>query len=129
MLKTVPLMLALLVQTACSDGCANEVLSQAGAPDGRHKAVLFQRDCGATTSFSTQVSVLNDAEELSGSGNTFIADDDHGAARAGAWGGPWADMKWVGPRQVLVRYSTGSRFFKRESEVSGVRIAYEPDRR
>jgi hypothetical protein len=39
-------------------GCGNEVLSQARSPDGLYEAVVFQRDCGAATGFSTQVSVI-----------------------------------------------------------------------
>ena len=125
MLKIMPPMVALAMTTACSDGCANQIVRRAAAPDGRLTAVLFQRDCGATTGFSTQISILAEREALSGSGNAYRADDDHGAAAAGSWGGPWADMKWMGPDWLLVRFAAGSRFFKQESEVAGVRIAYQ----
>lgn len=74
----------LVLVTACSDGCADTLVSQRVAPDGRHRAVLFTRNCGATTGLSTQISVLKPGEVLAGSGNGFIADDDHGDARAAA---------------------------------------------
>src|SRR5690242_16830620 len=80
---------------ACSDPCANTVVSKVDSPDGAHSAVLFQRDCGATTGLSTQISIVDNGETPSGSGNTFRADDDHGAARAGDWGGSWASVRWL----------------------------------
>jgi len=87
---------------------------------------MFQRDCGATTGFSTQVSILNAGEPLSGPGNVFRADDNHGAARAGGWGGPWAEIKWLSPSHLLVRYAARSRLFKESEHVSGVKIMYQP---
>ena len=56
-----------------SDICGNEIAVELISPDKNYKAVIFQRDCGATTGFSTQVSVLGVNEELENkSGNIFI---------------------------------------------------------
>ena len=95
------------------------------APDGQHKAELFQRDCGATTGFSTQISITATGEKLSGEGNAFRADDDHGAAPAGPWGGPWADVKWLGVDHLLVNYAAKSRTFKRVANVNGVKVTFQ----
>ena len=122
---------ALLVATfslmlgACGDGCSNEVVARVASPDGEREAVMFQRDCGATTGFSTQVSILERGESLSGSGNTFRADDDHGAAKTGPWGGSWAEMEWLTSDRLLIRYATKSRLFEQDESVSGVAISYE----
>lgn len=110
---------------ACSDTCSNSLVSRSDAPDGLHSAVMFQRDCGATTGFSTQVSVMRQGEQTSGTGNAFRADDDHGAAAAGKWGGPWAEIRWLTPDHLLIRYAAKTRLFEQENEVSGVRISYE----
>ncbi len=54
--------------------CANTIYQETHSPDKSHKAVVFERNCGATTGFSTQVSVLNPSEALpEGKGNTYIA--------------------------------------------------------
>jgi hypothetical protein len=87
--------------------------------------VLFQRDCGATTGFSTHISVLDANDKPSGRGNAFIADDDHGAARVGDWEGSWAEMKWLSADRLLIRYAPKSRLFKQEQRVSGVTITYQ----
>jgi hypothetical protein len=114
-----------MLLSGCSDGCSNSPISRADASDGPHSAVMFQRDCGATTGFSTQISVLKRGTEPSGAGNIFRADGNHGAATAGGWGGPWAEISWLAPDHLLVRYAAKSRLFEQRSEVSGVKISYQ----
>lgn len=115
----------LLACAGCSDACQNTVAFRNPSPDRRHTAILFQRDCGATTGFSTQISILSPNDEVSGGGNAFRADDDHGAAPVGDWGGSWAEMKWLSSDHLLVRYAARSRLFMQDEEVSGVRITYQ----
>ena len=88
--------------------------------------MLFQRDCGATTGFLTQVSILAPDEATSGKGNAFVADDDHGPAAVGAWGGSWADMRWIAPDHLLIRFAVNSRIFEQDEHVSGVKVSYHP---
>ena len=123
---------ALLVVTfslmlgACGDDGSNAIVKRVASPDGQREAVMFQRECGATTGFSTQVSILELGEPLSGSGNTFRADDDHGAAKTGPWGGSWAEMKWLASDRLLIRYAKHSRLFEQGKSVFGVAVSYEP---
>lgn len=120
------LVLVLAMNAGCSDGCGNTIVSSKEAPDARHVAVLFQRDCGATTGFSTQISVVNAGKQPSGSGNVLTADDDHGGAHAAPWGGPWAEFAWLSSSRLLVRYDSTARVFQRSEAVSGVQISFEP---
>ena len=54
------------------DMCGNYLHSESYSPNGELKAVTFQRDCGATTGFSTQISILNADDELENEmGNIF----------------------------------------------------------
>jgi len=125
MLKVMPLAALCIITTGCSDTCGNDVVSRKTSPDGQREAVMFQRDCGATTGFSTQISIIDAGDKLSGIGNTFRADDDHGIARAGDWGGPWAEMKWLSPDRLLIRYAAQSRLFEQGNHVEGVEITYQ----
>lgn len=124
----IPLLLAIglleLPLSGCSDVCANTPVREVAAPDGRHKAVLFQRDCGATTGFSTQVSVLESGDTLTGSGNVFVADTDHGAAEVAPWGGPTAELTWLAADHLLISYAAKARLFTQEREQDGVRVSY-----
>ncbi len=125
MVRTLLLSTFTLMLGACSDTCSNEVVTRLASPDGEREAVMFQRDCGATTGFSTQISILEAGEQLSGGGNTFRADDDQGAARTGTWGGSWAEMKWLASDRLLIRFATKSRLFEQDESVLGVAIRYE----
>lgn len=119
------MLIASLACAGCSDACENTVASRLLSPDGSHTVTLFQRDCGATTGYSTQISVLDNGDAPIGSGNAFRADDNHGVAAVGRWQGPWADMRWVAPDHLLIRYAAKSRIFEQESEVDGVKIDYQ----
>ncbi|WP_126005590.1 hypothetical protein [Sphingomonas koreensis] len=121
--------IGLCALSGCSDNCVNSVITRADDPSGRRSAVMFNRDCGATTGFSTQISVIEKGEWPSGGGNTFRADDGHGAAAVGDWGGPWAEMRWLGPDHLLVRYASKSRIFEQDEAVAGVKVSYEQVRR
>lgn len=111
--------------SGCSEACENSVVSASRAPTGALKAVLFQRDCGATTSFSSQVSVTGAEEAPAGPGNVFVADTGHGAADAASWGGPWVEPRWLSPRKLLIRYDAKARVFTQSASVSGVSVSYE----
>lgn len=125
MWKSVIALTTLALVSGCADGCENETIIRSQSPDGSHDAILFQRACGATTGFSTQISVLDHGASPADGGNAFIADDDHGAAAAGSWGGSWAEVKWLASDRLLIRYAIRSRIFAQQSEVSGVRITYQ----
>jgi hypothetical protein len=54
--------------------CANEVVQEARSPDGTRRAVVFERDCGATTRKSTQLMILPaDTVLPNEGGNVFVA--------------------------------------------------------
>src|SRR5579863_270624 len=70
----------LLSSTGCMDPCGNHILNDMLSPDNSNRAIVFERDCGAATDFSTQVSILSANERLPReAGNVFIADSDHAA--------------------------------------------------
>lgn len=89
------------------------------SPDGGWKYVTFDRNCGATTGSNLQVTVLPAAARLRNeAGNTFIADDNHGAA------GSIAQVEWLAPHTLQITYSSKSRVFKKESRTGSVEIRY-----
>lgn len=111
-----------LTLAACSDICANTPHQTITSPDGAHQVVLFDRDCGATTGFTTQVSVVEPGETADGKGNVFVAD---GGEKAADWGGPWAEVRWTGPKQLLVRFDRTARVFDQNESMDGVQISFE----
>ncbi|HEU4384684.1 MAG TPA: hypothetical protein VFR85_14450 [Anaeromyxobacteraceae bacterium] len=72
------LLVGCAVLAAACDLCRNEFVADVPFPSGRNHAVVFQRDCGATTSYSVQVSVLSSGKKLANEGgNALIADAGH----------------------------------------------------
>ncbi|MCC5853421.1 MAG: hypothetical protein JJU30_11325 [Alkalimonas sp.] len=67
-------LVGVILHTMAGGMCANEVHAEIISPNQRYKAVIFQRDCGATTDFSTQISILKAEAKLPNkSGNIFVA--------------------------------------------------------
>ena len=118
------LFLALLasVLAGCSAACGNEIIEVKHAPDGADRAILFQRNCGATTGPNLQVSILGPDEELEGPGNLFVADDDHGAA---VGPDPIVQLFWQPDGRLVVLHHPRARIFKQEDGANGVRVSYE----
>jgi len=105
--------------------CANEPLSVLLSPDEKLSAVVFQRSCGATTGFSTQISVVRSGRALpNDGGNLFVADTDHGRAPRGLGGGPEVRLSWVGPRSLRIAYHRNARVFRAEQNAAGVSAEY-----
>jgi hypothetical protein len=99
--------------------CRNYEVVRLKSPDGVLDAVLYQRDCGATTDFSTQVSIVISGRGLPDApANVFIADANHGVAPRASWGGPPATIAWQGNRDVIVRYHPASRVGRAYKEVN-----------
>jgi hypothetical protein len=106
--------------------CRNTVVATIASPDRRHRAVVFERNCGATTDFSTQVTLdpLLSMHPFGG-GNLWIADADHGAAPSASWGGPDVKIEWTSPTTLRLLRHRKVREFRAETSVHGVTITYD----
>ena len=72
--------------------CGNQELRRRASPDGKLVAVVFQRDCGATTGFSTQVTIIQNGVTLPNTiGRVFVSDDN-----------PGIDVQWKGGDRLIV---------------------------
>jgi len=107
------------------DTCENEVISESVNPNQEIKAVIFQRNCGATTGFSTQVSIIEFRDELKNdSGNVFVADTNHGEAPSDKNGGPKVEAEWIGNNNLKLSYHPKARTFTKVSTYNGIQITY-----
>jgi len=114
-----------LLTRGLSDLCGNSELSTTQIPGTEYKVVVFQRDCGATTGFSTQASILKTSEKLKNDGgNIFSADDNHGVAPAGPSGGPEVMVKVLSPHTIELSHHPNARIFRAETSYRGINISY-----
>jgi hypothetical protein len=94
--------------------CSNEPSAEVVSPDGSKKIVLFSRNCGATTGFNTQGTVLSREDELPNeSGSAFII--DNGTAK----------VSWTEDSKLLVIFESSVRVFKKEPSDRGIAIEYQ----
>lgn len=118
----------LMLSSLSSGMCANTILTEVMSPDRERRAVVFQRDCGATTGFSTQVSILRAGDSLpdDDGGNAFVADTDHGAAPAGPDGSPEVTVRWEGPNALVLEHDSRARVFHAIPLVGTTRVSFVP---
>ena len=105
----------LMMVAGCDPACENEVSQELLSPDGRHRAVVFSRTCGATTGPDTQATILRKGERLPDQpGNAFIIDEDE------------ANVSWKSDGGLLVSFGPEARIIKKEPSAGGVKIEYRP---
>lgn len=105
--------------------CENTPIHAAISPDGALKAVLFERDCGATIRTSWQVSIVAAAEHLpDATGNTFVAhlnvDRPEGPPFTTA-----IELKWQGKRNLQLRYDHSAHVYTKNLRVGDVTAGYK----
>lgn len=114
--------ISLIATTACADRCSNTIVAEVPSPSGEMRAVVFERDCGATTGLSAQVSLLRRGERLSNTGGNALAVDSGHT--------PFLPLEvkpeWVSDRVLRLAYDPRLRTFARETAVAGVTLIHAP---
>jgi hypothetical protein len=82
------------------------------SPDGKMVATLFQRDCGATTSVASIVSLRKNGEKFKDKKSRWVF------VYAGV---NQVFFRWVGNASLQIAY-TGGDVFKKELNMEGVSI-------
>ena len=107
--------------------CGNDIAAEYPSPNHNVKVVVFERDCGATTPFTTQASILMIDQQLPNeSGNAFIGSDDGRAPMTKHNTMARFEVKWVDDQHVLIRYDEKG-FAKTTTPrvVNGISVSYE----
>ncbi len=99
--------------------CANQNFEVFPAPDRNRVALVFERDCGATTNFSTHVSILDGGITTNEPGNVLTMDDNQSEVPLKV------GVKWGSSTKLEVSYPVGARVFKQEPTLGGVTVSYQ----
>jgi len=102
-----------LVISGCDVGCSNEVVSSISSPSGTANVIVFNRGCGATTGFNTQVSIVHAGAAPVGAGNTLILNDTVPLK-----------VQWLSESKLSISGLGSAQVFKQEQSVAGVSVAY-----
>jgi len=98
--------------------CSDTILSEAASPDGSWVATLFERDCGATTYYSTQLSLRPATKR-------FKPDKQPSAIVVQTEG--CIQYWWEGQSNLVVRLPDDARVFRQEQWQDGITIRYVPN--
>jgi len=99
----------------CDAMCENEQVASVSSPSGSARAVVFNRNCGATTGFNAQVSILSGTEKLPNDGGNALILDGSAPLR----------VHWASESRVTVSRLGSAQVFKQESKVGAVVVSYE----
>ena len=95
--------------------CENEIVKQVSSPTGNEVAVLYTRDCGATTSLSYILSILPEGKKFTSSENYRILTASNLEN---------ISIQWIGGDHLLVVLKGGEIFLQRDN-FSGIKITYQ----
>jgi hypothetical protein len=114
-----------LIVSWLPDPCGETVLTEVISPNQMMKAVIYERDCGATTDFATHASIINkDASLKKSDRSIFAADTDHGSAPNGPGGGPEVRARWLTDTRLEIQYSWMARVILAETKVKNIECTY-----
>jgi hypothetical protein len=102
--------------------CGNNISKEINSPDKKLKAVIFIRDCGATTGFSSQLSIIDFSDKLENeSGNVLIISDKE----YGENGNADLNAEWNGVNELIIYFNLKAITFKKETEIDDIKITYK----
>jgi hypothetical protein len=105
------------------EACGYETVADVPSPSGRLRTLVFVRDCGAPTGFSTQVTVLPAGAKLPNeSGNLFVADTNQGAAPSGRADGPEVTVRWRSESELSVAHHPQARVFLAKPRLGDIQV-------
>ena len=118
--RTLAVSIPFLLLAGCSlYDCGNEICQRFDSRSGRYKILKFSRDCGATTGFSTQISILPIAKNLSNeeSGNVFVCNAYINDTSV--------KVQWNNDSSVMIIYKKDLKILKNDSAINGIKIKYQ----
>jgi len=98
--------------------CGNEIFAETASPDKNHKAILFQRGCGATTGFSTQISILNSSDVLKNEDGNILTADNHPDVNR-------FEIEWINSNTLLISNTNAVHTFRKENMLGQITVKYE----
>ena len=102
--------------------CDNKISKDISSPDKKLKAVIFTRDCGATTGYSSQLSIIDYSDKLEDEkGNVLIISDKEVGEETG---GADLNAEWNGNNELIIYFNLEAETFKKKDYIDGVKITY-----
>lgn len=99
-------------------GCEDTTCETLFSPDRSHKIILYARNCGATTGFSTHIALAESDEDIDDGTTIFVADYNHGEANL------HAVYRWIDNESLELSYNRNARLFTEKVKADGITIVH-----
>ena len=121
-LQVVLIILLVGCLVSCDFGAKNILIDEKMSPNGENKIVVFQRDAGATTGFSIQVSVLKSNKNLKNSdkGNIFVIAGN----KTDFESGKLFDISWNDEKTLNITLHSDKKVYKQVEKLENISIQY-----
>jgi hypothetical protein len=98
----------LLFAFAFLDLCGTDIIKEVSSPDGLYNLTIYQTDCGATTGFTTRISIAPSHKGLLDKSGNIMTLDGHP---------DWTikDIKWNNVDNITIEYNTESKVISRKN--------------
>ncbi|MGY6648315.1 DUF5412 family protein [Wenyingzhuangia sp. IMCC45574] len=106
--------------------CEQSIVEIKVSPNKLKKAIILEKNCGATSGLSTQLHVLNINENINEKYNPFFsADSDHGKAEITEENIININIDWSDNETLVVEYDKKARVFIKEKAQNEVVVEYK----
>lgn len=113
--------LSAVLLSSCSGtvlfSCQETLLERVSSPDGMLSAIVMRYDCGATSSYTMEVSIVRQGSPMPAKGNALVFD------RAPEYSSRLRPM-WTSDADIVLAIPEGARVFVDARSVEGVSIKY-----
>ena len=106
--------LCFLLIAGCDGPCGNQEVQRMASPTGEWTAISFNRDCGATTKATTQVSILRRTASLPNEPGNVLVLEGQSAVK----------LSLSSADELLIELPPGAKWLKQEAVVNGIRVRY-----
>lgn len=113
------------------DMCGAKIEERLVSPDSAYEAVVYEFNCGATTSFTGVVGIAPPGRDPLKTTSVFRVEGRPTRLDHGSYGGPINALfrvRWLAPREIQIRYPEAATLLERVDRASGVSISYVVDR-
>lgn len=95
--------------------CDNTIYKEKYSADGEFKSVMFDRGCGATTDFNTQISLIKTVNDLEDEGGNILRISGHPEDNT-------LKIKWTSPQQLVIKGVTNQTIFHKAASYDSVSV-------
>jgi hypothetical protein len=117
-------MALLLLMTSCGL-CGEKVLREVTSPEKTRRALLYERNCGATTNYVQHVNIAG--------AQVGLAPDSYGVVKTNevfvADGSSQIELIWRSESELVVKCSSCSSPAKQDTEIENIVVHYEIEAR